>query len=305
MKNPFEKFKIPTLLGLSVIIFGIAAGVFLTLREQIFISKATPDVTASDIEVTNITDDSAIISFQTATAAPSFITFGQLNPGEQTLLDEWDSQSPKDHQIHYFILNNLLPKTTYQFKIISGKISSQVNKFTTASPVSSQTGFSPVIGSAFDGEKPLSEGLAFVSIADSVVQSSLVENSGNFLIPLSQIRKSDLSDISQITMDTVAKLTIIAPTGVAHALFKLRDLKNELPPIKLGDNLDLQTPSPNPTPQQNINFDLNGDGKINAADNAIILQNFGKNPKNKKADVNSDGVVDQTDLDLMAKQINK
>jgi hypothetical protein len=28
--------------------------------------------------------------------------------------------------------------------------------------------------------------------------------------------------------------------------------------------------------------DLNGDGCINAADNAIILGNLGKNPKNKK-----------------------
>ena len=52
-------------------------------------------------------------------------------------------------------------------------------------------------------------------------------------------------------------------------------------------------------------YDLNGDGKINAADNAIILLNFGKNPKDKKADINEDGMVDQKDLELMSQKLEE
>lgn len=303
----FNKFKIPTLLGLGVIILGIGVGIYLILQEQELITKATPDVTPQNITLTNIEDRTLTISWQTTTAVASFISYGQNSPDEQTALDERDATSPKPHTTHYVTVKNLQPKTSYQFKIISGKLTSDTFKGTTAAFSANQNGFSPVIGSILDNDKPVEEGLAYLSISGAVVQSALVKSLGNFLIPLSFIRKQDLSDIFQLTEDDIVKLTVIAEKGTVSAVFKLNSSGLILPPLKLGQNVDLTN-----ILEELKKFDLNKDGLINAADHAIILQNFGPPreasagaSKNPQADLNSDGVVNQKDLDLMAKKINK
>lgn len=298
MTHFINKFKIPTLLGLGVILTGIGVGVFLVLREQTFISSASPDTKPQDTTFSNISDDSVSLSWQTTAEVASFVTFGQANPDEKTALDDSDLNTPKPHKIHYVSLKNLSSKTVYQLKIISGKKPSDVLTFQTASAPTTQTGFTPVIGSVLDGDVPISEGVVYLSIAGATIQSSPIKSSGTFLIPISQIRKSDLSDTYSLAEGMVGKLTIVSDKGKAQVLFGLKLSSNTLPPIRLGENVDLTIAKP-------VIFDLNGDGLVNAADNAIILQNFGKNPKNKKADLNSDSAVDQKDLDLMSKQINQ
>ena len=310
MKGLFSRFKIPTILGLGIIILGIAAGVFLTLKEQNIISKASPSVSAQNITLTNISDDSVVISWQTGTPTISFVNLGLKDPSEQTWLDDRDTNpalGPKAHLLHYVTIKNLLPKTTYQYKIVSGKISSPVSKFETAAPLVSQNGFQPVIGSVLDQNQPLDEGITYLSVSGATTQSSLVKT-GNFLIPLSQVRKLDLSEGLPLSEDTVMKLTVLSPKGEATTLFKLGSFNKGLPSINLGEALDLTataSPSPSPSNQNLEKYDLNGDGKLNATDNAIILDVINKKTTNKKADLNGDGVVDQKDLDLMSKQINQ
>lgn len=300
MRNFFDRFKIPTLLGLSIIFIGIITGVFLTLREQTFTSKASPSISAQNITISNISDNEVTISWQTATPTPSFIAFGQASPDEITVLDDRDAHTPpQTHLMHYVTIKNLLPKTTYQYKIISGQIQSEVSNFTTAAPLSQQAGLSPIIGSVLDGDRPLVEGIVYLSIPEAIIQSALVKSSGNFLIPISKLRKIDLSDSFPLTEDTLIKLTIISAKGQTNAIFTLKDVPQGLPSIKLGQDLDLTN-----VVEEN-KYDLNGDGKINSTDYAIILQNLGKNPKNPKADLNGDGIVDQKDLDLMSKKINQ
>ncbi len=306
----FEKFKIPTILGLGVIFIGIVVGVFLVLKDQTLISQASPSIKPKNITFTNIEDSTIVVSWQSDNPTIAFITFGQNSPSEKTAKDDQDLQAPNPHNIHYVTLKNLLPKTEYQFKIITGKISSDIFKFQTASPVSTQNNFGPIIGSVLDKEKVLDEGVAYLSISNAVIQSSLVKNLGNFLIPLTKVRKFDLSDIFPLNEDTVVKLTIVAKTGQSSVLFKLKQDGLSLPILRIGENLDLTnqqfTPQiASPSADELKTFDLNSDGQINAADNAIILRNFGKNPKEKKADLNSDGVVDGKDLDLMSKKFTE
>ncbi|MCR4306326.1 MAG: dockerin type I domain-containing protein, partial [Candidatus Daviesbacteria bacterium] len=144
---------------------------------------------------------------------------------------------------------------------------------------------------------------AFLFLPDATVQSSIVK-AGNFLIPLSQIRKSDLSDTYQLTEGILAKLTVKSTKGEASAEFQLKSDSPPLPPIKLGESVDLtiQPQSSNPNSDQ---YDLNGDGIINTTDYMTLLQNLGKNPKNAKADINGDGVVDQKDRDLMSQKLKE
>lgn len=314
MINFFNKFKIPTLLGLSLILLGLGSGLYLVLREQVFLSQAAPDLTPQNITITNITDESAVISWQTKVAAASFITFGPQNPREQTVLDDRDTGGPKPHLTHYVTLKNLLPNTSYSFKITSGKIISEIIKFDTATPAVNQTGFNPVIGSVMDGNNPLNDGVAYLSIQDATVQSSLVKTGGNFLISISQIRKTDLKDVFPLTEGVIAKLTILSDKGGASVRFRLHASASPLPAVKLGQDIDLTVPAetPAPSPSDNLDkYDLNGDRKINTTDYALATSCFGKDPATNlaggrtcaKADINGDGKIDQKDLDLMSQKL--
>lgn len=301
-----ERFKIPTLLGLTIIVAGISAGVFLVAKDQVFFASAIPNLAPQNITLSNITDSAVTISWQTAQPTISFVSFTVKGSPPQTALDDADNLKPQTHTLHYTTIKNLQPETQYSFKIVSGKSSTGEQSFKTARSALSQNGFGPIRGTVFDGTTPLENGVAYLSIAGAVVQSSKVTSLGNFIIPISLMRKDDLSDIFQISASEEAKLTIISDQGTATALIKIKPEGQELPPILLGQNVDLTTTpaaSPKPSSEQLNKFDLNGDGQINALDYSILLQNFGKNPKNRKADLNNDGVVDTKDLGIMAKEI--
>lgn len=305
-----NKFKIPTLLGIGLIVLGIGAGVFLVMKEQLFISKASPDIVAKNITNSNISDSEISIFWETSIPVASFISYGQAAPDEQAALDDRDSKIPQPHSVHFVTIKNLMPKTIYQFKIVSGKLQSEIKRFTTAAPINQPTTFRPIIGSLIYQDKPLDEGVIYLSIAGATIQSSLIKASGNFLIPLSQIRNDDLSDVYALTEGTEAKLTVVSDKGRNELRIKLKSEDNTLPPLKLGLNSDLikieSHPKPaSPSASDLKKYDLNNDGKINATDNAIILQNIGRKPKDSRIDLNGDGIIDQKDLDLMAKQINQ
>lgn len=308
-----SKFRIPTLLGISLIFAGIFAGVFLVLKDQPFFAKADINV-KPEPTITNILSDSVTISFKTEVPVPAFINYGITSTDEKETRDDRDTnQPPTPHQVHYFTIKNLQPDTNYQYKITAGKSISEILTFKTAKVESLQNGFSPVIGTILSDNVPLKEGVAYLAMADSVTQSALIKNNGNFLIPLSFVRKIDLSDVLLPEDLTPTKLTVISTKGEAVVLFLLKPSNNTLNLIKLGDNLDLtnidQLPKPLVSPSSTINFDLNKDGQVNTADNAIILKNFGKNPANKKADLIGpngipDGIVDNLDLKLMSEKIS-
>lgn len=300
MNKFLDRFKIPTLLGLGIILAGIAGGVLLVLREQGLMLQAAPGATPENIIITNVTEDSVAVSWQTDKEVTSFLTYGPDDPKDIPLQDDRDQDTPKPRFNHYVSLKNLLPNTTYQFKIFTHQQTSETRQFTTATPISDQNNLPPVIGSILDGDQPLNEGIVYLSLAGAIPQSALIKTEGNFIIPLAKIVKEDRSGLVPLDGETSVKLTVISNQGEASVVFYLKDASNLLPPLRIGQALDLRSAN------VDLNkFDLNGDGLTNAADNAIILRNFGKNPKEKKADLNSDGVVDEKDLDLMAEQINQ
>lgn len=295
-----NKFKIPTLVGLGVILAGITAGVILVIRDQEFFAKASPDLAPQNITISNIGESEVTISWQTSAPAVSFVTFGLKGAKEQIVLDDRDTKTPSVHSLHYATIKNLKPQISYRFTVISNKLSSDTLEFKTASSQSFQNGFGPIIGTVFDGDEPISEGIAYLSIPNAATQSAIVKNMGGFLIPISLMYKGDLSDTYQTNEEDVAKLTVIAPNGRATALFKIKAEGVELSPINLGENIDLTIQSEVSEAEK---YDLNGDLLINSIDYSMVLQNFGKSPKNQRADFNSDGVVDQNDLDLLNDKI--
>lgn len=303
----FNKFKFPTIIGLSIIFLGLISGMIFTMQNQplTFLTKAGPDQTPQNIVVSNIEDVGASISWQTTSDVTGFITFGVTSPGEQTIIDDRDSSNPRPRTTHYVTLKKLTPQTTYQVKIFSGRLpSSEIIKITTTAATTSQNDLKPAISSVLQGSQPVEDGIAYLSIAGANIQSAPIKDLGNFIIPLNKMASVDLSNIFTPDPETIAKINVISNLGQASAIFKIKDLNQTIGPLKIGQDLDLTTATPTITPTPEIDkYDLNGDGLINANDNAILLKNFGKSPKNIKADLNGDGVVDKKDVDLMAKRI--
>lgn len=301
--NILTKFRIPTLLGLLLIIGGMAGGVYLVLQNQTLQSRASPDLTPQNVEVTNIEEGSFSVSWQTAQETLGFVIVN-IAGSDQTVLDDRDPISPQSKILHHVTVKNLTPQTTYQYKIVSGKLKLPPSKITTAGVSSFQNGLKPVIGQVAVNNQFLPNGLVFLEVADSIKQSAPIKEYGNFVIPLSSLRKSDLSDVFLPDDQTIGKIEVMGENLKSTVTFYLKDSEKPLPLLHLGESLDLTKPSTilgAAIPK----FDLNEDGLINSSDYSIVLRNFGKNPKEKKADLNGDGVVDKKDLELIQTEINK
>lgn len=300
------RFRIPTLIGLAVLSVSLIFGIYLVLQKQILSIKASGDTAAKNITFANITDGSISISWQTAIKTPGFITYGPSSPNEQTVLDDRDGQKPQAYFAHHISLKNLSPQTNYQLKVYSGNWVSEILSFTTASTIDIQTNFKPVIGVVVDDQRYLEDSLIYLNIPKANIQSSVIKNLGNFIIPLNLLRKEDLSNVFIMQEGSEGKLTIISEKGQMSVVFKLKDFDNQLGTIKFGQNINLTDQKAVILIQEDVTkFDLNNDKLINSSDYAIILKNFGNNPKDRKADLNTDGVVDQKDLSEMSKKLNE
>ncbi len=312
--NILTRYRTPTLLGLAIILGGLGTGVYLSMQNQYLVVRATPETQPKNIVVpnfvSNIEDTQIAISWQTDVEVPGFVTIGTKGNSEQTILDDRDQSVPQLHRIHLVTAKNLIPATTYQFHIVSGKNKSEIAELTTAAVSLAENGFKPIVGSVLESGKPLSEGIAYLTISGAMIQASLIKDFGNFIIPIAKLRQTDLQGIFQPTKQMAAKLNVVSPAGTATVIFNLTDDGRPLPTIKIGDNLDLTVPIILPKNPDLDKFDLNSDGLINASDYAIILKNLGKNSKEPRADITGlegkpDGVVDQKDLTAMSQKISE
>jgi hypothetical protein len=314
MGSFLTQIRFPTMLGLAVLALGLGSGVYLTLQNRPLTSQAAPDQVPIDIKVTNVESDSVTISWRTNTEIESFISFGK-DGGERTALDVRDKDKPLPHSLHYVVLNKLTPQTTYKYKIVSGKLRDlPEEQFTTAAEISSQNGSKPVIGNVVDSNRSLDEGIVYLDIPGATSQSALAKNLGSFIIPTNSIRTEDLSDLFTPNGEE-AKLTAISKDGKqGTTTFQIAYNNSTIQTIKIGEE---KTSTPDESENTlgifttfgqigKDNFDLTGDNKLNSLDYAALLKNFGAvPPKDKKYDLNADGVINKKDQDILSFEIAK
>lgn len=314
-----SRLRIPTLLGLAILIIGLVGGVFLATQGQVgsFRTKAATEGMPQNITVANISANSVSIYWQTKEAVPGFIQAG-LSPSLGLVFrDERDPQAPKPHKLHFVTLNNLTPDTTYYYKISSGPTLYPANKtlsFKTAPayPFSKEEQFNqgqPVIGTVIDlNSNPIDEALVVLEIPGAQNLATITKVAGNFVVPLKNLYNQTL-DKAFTTQEASlsATLTVFNLQSSSKVILPL-PVKTILPPVTLGKDVDLTTfftasPSASRAP---IKYDLNKDGVVNALDASIIFKNFGpvkktsNNLEAKEADLNQDGVVDQKDIEIIS-----
>lgn len=294
-----NKVKIPTVLGLAVLIGGIVTATLLVGQNQFLKSQAGTSSTPKDPLVTNLTSNSATIIWQTDQPSTGFATIGTTSSAsDSTYKDERDSSTPQKHYLHSIKLTSLQPDTTYYFKINSGGTFTTSDNFIFKTPPPSENpSLPPVIGSVITQNlTPIDEALVILKFPGSQTLSAITKLSGSFILPLSGIKDEALTSSFDLSDPKTAALTIYNNNQKSNVTITLPRSAPLSTPIILGQDQDLSS-SPTPTPNPLSKYDLNHDGTINSLDLALILKNINTKNPDLTADVNEDGVVDQKDVD--------
>lgn len=313
--------KIPTILGLSLLITAISLGFLLYSYQKKIDTNQKQAFDPRNIKVINLTDTQATVIWQTDHPAPGQIDFGQPNRFMKSQNDNRDHAEPKEHLIHFVTLRDLTPNTSYSFHIRSGKhlFPEKPLSFQTAKDLDDRKlpeTNKPIRGSVLNVNlNPIDEALILLEIANAQQMATFTSTSGNFVLPLRELRRTDLSSFFPVPENTPATLTIIRGdlSSTVEVVLPLPD-NQLLPPLTLGQNVSYKdliaqsqiTPIEIDENQAIINrYDLNKDTTVNSLDLAIVMQYNGRTidqsslQELKDSDLNADGVVNQKDIDLL------
>lgn len=304
--------RIPTLLALTMLFTAVTLGLIIFFYNQQLQRKGTISYVPQKVSAVNITDTSVALTWQTGIPAIGEVIFGSdplFNLGQNQKQADTNNNPGK---VHLAAITGLKPDTQYYYKIRSDKYlypDSDTLKFRTASPLSTTNLNKPVIGIVTHPEPTkIAESLVFLKINGASEVAAITQSSGNFVLPLNLLRSADLTQTLALQPKTEAVLIITDGELEARTEITLPLEDQLLPPILLGQNLNLKnyhaSSSAQITPSaQFIRYDLNRDGKVNAVDLSMTIDSYGKKGKNQQADFNGDGIVNQKDIDLVKKSV--
>lgn len=197
--------KIPTFLGLLLVIGAVFLFSIAFERISPLLSRAHPSAEPQNITFTNITDTSFTATWTTQSPATGAVLIDGAGTG--TAYDQRDESQPGEgaspvlgaYTQHSVIVRNLEPQKTYGVRILSNRTLYQEGlapyNITTAPVISGDgTLLEPVYGTvAYEDGKPATGAIVYVEPEGGQVLSSIVTESGTWVIPLNMARTADLS----------------------------------------------------------------------------------------------------------------
>lgn len=309
--------KIPTLIGIALLITLLAS-----LGLYFYYSKSQQkpvQFQITTLEVVNITNDSAVVVWQTSIPAVGEVMYSQFEPVSEKATDIRDKGQSKPRLIHFVSLNNLKANTKYIYKVKNdSEIMQKSLDFKTANiPAKNEEDLNfsfnkPIKGTILNSNlNPIDESLIFLQIPGAQKLATFSSTAGNFILPLKTVLSQDLNQFFTIAPETGANLNVVSGALSSDVKIIISDKTVNLPPIPIGSNLDLSNYKPAPktkimfneTPSTGIDF--NGDSKVNSLDLAMLREMAKpgglKGTGTSKFDINSDGAVDQKDVDEFSK----
>ncbi|MFA5750181.1 MAG: Ig-like domain-containing protein [Candidatus Shapirobacteria bacterium] len=221
---------IPTILGLLFLLGAVFGGVILTKQNSNSITKASGNCEPINPQITNITYNSANISFTTSSDCLT-----NINLDNKTFLDI----KPKS-KIHYFEINSLKENDEYSFTIISdGKnFSSDSFNFQTAKkPQKNIPSSNLAWGKTLTPEKkPATDAIVYLNIPGGSPLSALVTSSGNWNISLSTSFNESLTDWFTPASNIEESIVVISSGYNQTQIISNTSRNNPVPDIILGQN---------------------------------------------------------------------
>lgn len=239
--------RIPTIIGLAVLLIGVVAGVFLVQKDQVFSPRASIQKTPSQVRITNVTDNSFTASWITEEKTLGYVVWGSQGSSLDNTAQDKNSTNTDKSQLHYVEVKGLNPNTTYSFKLASDTTDNlydnhgQPYEITTGSTLGSPTGSDTVYGTVLDESGiPASGAVVYLTMPNAQPISAQVRNNGNWVVSLSSIRTETLDDWIAYDLETTVldlfvrgkekKSSIVTTTGCARPL----------PTVNLGQTYDFR-----------------------------------------------------------------
>lgn len=245
MKNNIWDKRIPTLLGIILLIAGIGITSLLVKNGAFFVSRASPTDVPNDIRITNVSGTSFTVSYTTSDSVPGGISYGTDKTLQQSALDDKNAQGKtiSSSFTHHITVKDLQPSTKYFFSITSGSNTYLQNgvPFTiTTFPSLSETPKNKKIMSGkiilANGNAP-AEAIVYASNQNTQPFSTITDNNGGFSLDISSLRTTDgtsyatLSDTSPIQM-------LVAGPNASSTITLLLSQVTQIPTIVLSQNYD-------------------------------------------------------------------
>jgi hypothetical protein len=254
-----KKSKIPTIIGIIILLASTFAGVYFLRMNQVFRIGANPTFTPKDIRTSNLSDTTATISWVTEGIATNFINWGET----QTNLTKIEKESDTDQKFftHSITLTGLKENTSYYYKINSEGSNYDNNglpwQFTTGGKISINQTSIPISGSVITASgEPVKRALVYVTV-DGYILSTLTSDSGNFILQLGGARSSDLGSLAQIDKGkTLLNVSVQTENGGSASAQIFPQSANPIPPLIIGQVQDYRSLKPSED-GQNPNADLN------------------------------------------------
>lgn len=243
---------------------GIAAGVYLVRKQQLFNIKAGPQTLPKNVTLTNVASDRFTVSWVTEASTYGFIQWGETEKLGKTVSDYRDQLSgeTKSYTTHYVNVEGLSPSKKYFFKIGSGGTRNlyddkgQPFQVTTGPILGTQPPTDIIYGQVTTYDKKPAEGVVvYITLANAVPVSALVGKDGMWAKPLHTTRTTDLS--SYAPYDAASSvLTIKATLGLEanNNATVLVTTKNDtpVPTIVLGQDQDYRAAQVVPSPPSQL-----------------------------------------------------
>jgi hypothetical protein len=252
VKHQLFNKKIPTILVILLITLGIPLTMFAIKNQTIFQSKASDSQEPQDIKITNISNKSFTISYQTNTPTTGSISYGLDEKLGKSELDDIDKEkgsfSPK--KIHSITIKELMPATKYHLSIISGSNTyldtGTPFEITTGTNISSPSSNMQAVKGKIvlpDGNAP-SEALIYLNAENSQLLSSTTTKDGVFSFSLKDLRTNNLSSYFDMNNNAVFKIFATNGSLKSTALVSLNQVES-IPTITLSNDYNfVQEASP-------------------------------------------------------------
>lgn len=229
-----KHIKLPTILGVLILVIGLIAGIFLINSRKVFKLGAEGDFAPKNVRISNITDDSLTITWTTDVKSKGFVKWGKSESSLSKVALEENIEKEFIHSANllatglntkiYFQINSNGEDfdnsgISWQSKTLSEKITQK------SSLMGSGTIFS------IDGSTP-AKAIVYLSIEGKIL-STTTSQEGSWVIPISLF-------INPLPETTVVEISVIdGQGGTAQANIYPKTI-NETPIIIIGKIYDFR-----------------------------------------------------------------
>lgn len=300
-----QEKKIPSILGLLLLLAGTFVGVSLSRSTHFFRPKATSDCRPINPQTTNITHDAFDISFTTTATCSSAVLVN----------DRTIPNTRKSSLTHYFHVYDLSPNQNYPFSVVSGGATWGQDEYHTQT-ASQPPGQIPLSNLAWgkvvnSDQSPAAGAIIYLIIPGASSLSSLVTSDGNWDISLATSFNQSKDDWFIPPENIEEEIIVISTDRQTTQYTGSTSANNPVPNIIIGQDSFVQqdTPSPPPAgfspPPASASFSSDSQLQIhNPQDNESVFTSkpefFGSAPSNTQIIItlhSPQEITDQTTAD--------